>query len=481
MLLNYIQTTINRKPHIKISRINKDKKLEWLTLEVPRGELFEWSLDPSAGVREKNKVEWKDGKSVYRSKAKYLNKFRLVELLEMLPEDKKNMIYEYNEPYKTYCDIETEMLGRPIDTMMKDPVERILTVCFYEEETNFVNVYGIKKLKDKDNIEMEDRYKKYFKDFPQIQDIKFKYHYYSSEFDMLYDLFAKVFRKNLAILGWNFVFFDWAYLVKRARRIGIDPEICAEDNKLHYRDHRPKHKLVLDLMEMFSKWSKWGLDLQNLTLDEVSFKVLGLKKIKYPGTLQELYENDYGKYVYYNIVDTLLCKLIDDDKKTFLTFMMIAALGKIESVKAFSPVHFTEIVFCRNFLKQGKVLPISNVETEYTEKIVGGFVKDPDKGIHSLVSVVDFSSLYPNIKMMLNISPESFLGYKGQFTEEELVGKYISIIGTVFDEKDSITKKLLTEYYSKRKEKKNAMLEIESEIDRLNKILKAKEDSIKNI
>jgi DNA polymerase elongation subunit (family B) len=474
MLLNYVQATIDRKPHLKISRIGKSKKLEWLTFEIPRSEMFEWSLDPASGVKDTVKVNWKDGKNVFRKSTKYLNKFRLVELIETLPQSQKDMIYEYNEPYKSYCDIETEMLGRTIDQMMKDPVERILTVCVYDEETNFINVYGIKELGKKDYVPMEDRYKKYLENFPLIQNMKFKFNYYSNEFDMLYHLFSKVFSKQLVIMGWNFVKFDWTYLVKRANRLGIDAEICAEDNKLDVKTLLPKHKLVLDLMEMFNKWSKWGIDLQNSSLDEVSHKVLGVVKVKYAGTLQELYENDYGTYVFYNIVDTVLCKLIDDNKKTFMTMMMIAALGNIESIRAFSPVHFTETVFCRNFLAENKVLAVTNDFEVYDEKIDGGYVKDPDVGIHSLIAGVDFASLYPMIKMMLNVSPESFLGYKDKFTEDELKDKLISIIGTVFSEKESVTKRLLVEYYAKRKKAKNKMLERETEIDRLKKILNEK-------
>ena len=104
---------------------------------------------------------------------------------------------------------------------------------------------------------------------------------------MLYHLFSKVFSRQLVIMGWNFVKFDWTYLVKRAGRLGIDAEICAEDNKLDVKTLLPKHKLVLDLMEMFNKWSKWGIDLQNSSLDEVSHKVLGVVKVKDRQTLIE--------------------------------------------------------------------------------------------------------------------------------------------------------------------------------------------------
>jgi DNA polymerase elongation subunit (family B) len=174
--------------------------------------------------------------------------------------------------------------------------------------------------------------------------------------------------------------------------------------------------------------------------------------------------------------------LIDDNKKTFLTFMMIAALGKIESIRAFSPVHFTETVFCRNFLDEKKVLVLSDISQEYNEKIDGGFVKEPEKGVHSLIAGVDFASLYPNIKIMLNVSPESFLGYKDDLISRgiDISDKHVSIIGTVFDNKDSVTKMLLKNYYSKRKEHKKKMFEIEIEIDRLTKILKQKENALQS-
>ena len=46
------------------------------------------------------------------------------------------------------------------------------------------------------------------------------------------------------------------------------------------------------------------------TLDTAGEAVVGIKKIKYDGTLQDLYERDYTKYVYYNAIDTILVQLI---------------------------------------------------------------------------------------------------------------------------------------------------------------------------
>jgi DNA polymerase elongation subunit (family B) len=57
----------------------------------------------------------------------------------------------------------------------------------------------------------------YFANFQQ--DILFQYEHFESEAEMMYTLFDTWFKKIPLLTGWNFIGFDWTYLVNRAKRI----------------------------------------------------------------------------------------------------------------------------------------------------------------------------------------------------------------------------------------------------------------------
>jgi hypothetical protein len=57
---------------------------------------------------------------------------------------------------------------------------------------------------------------KYFEKFGS--DYKFKYVKYDDEFDMLYAS-SKMIPKMPILTGWNFLNYDWAFLVNRSRKL----------------------------------------------------------------------------------------------------------------------------------------------------------------------------------------------------------------------------------------------------------------------
>ena len=59
------------------------------------------------------------------------------------------------------------------------------------------------------------------------------------------------------------------------------------------------HRVVVDYLEVYKKWDRIIDVKENNTLDFVAKTALGIQKVKYPGTLQELYESDYDKYVFF--------------------------------------------------------------------------------------------------------------------------------------------------------------------------------------
>lgn len=471
---------------LRCSKINKDKILEFLYVTIPANEFFEWSFHSERAGNKPDPIfkHWFKDTPVFRKRTKYLNKFRLIEFIEKLDDETKKNLYEFNEPYKLFCDIETEVIDGFPD--VNNPKEKVTCIGLFNESDRIARVYGIKELSDSEIKKIENDLNKYFEKHID-EKIVFEYRYFSEEKNMLKYMFEVVFKEALVITGWNFIRFDWNYLTARAERLGINPGVCSADKKLSFKEKTPKHKLVVDYLDIFKKWGYMDKELENFTLDNVAKIITGLTKIQHTESLQSMFENNFTKYIYYNIVDVILVQLIDKQKKTFLTMCKIAQLGLIEARKAFSPVAFTEAVLCRDFYKIGKVCidgynPFESenirLATEFGEKIEGGFVHKPLVGLFKLLGGVDFASLYPSIMRMFGTSPEAYLGYN--VSAEDGVEYIETIWKTKFKRGPSVMKRLLDDYYGQRQEKKKIMKFLDPKIKILKDELKRrKEEKIK--
>lgn len=455
MLLDIVQ--YGKK--LKISKVGPNKKLEWLNLTLPQNQMFEWSLVPAKPGQAPDPTYtcWHENKKVYKHDAWKLNNYRLQEILTSLDDKTREKIFEFNAPSILFCDIETEVIDDFPD--YKNPKEQVTVVGFFDSEEQVARVLGIKELAGKEIADIEDDLNKYFQDsFPE--GIRFEYQYFSNEYDMMNHIFGTIFREAMVITGWNFINFDWNYLSARAEKLGINPAICSEDGKLTFKENVPKHKLIIDYLEIFKKWGNMGKQLENYTLDHVGEVITGRKKIQYSESLQNMYETNFKKYVYYNIVDVILVYLIDRKKKTFLTMCKLAQLGSIETRHAKSPVRFTEAVLCRKFFDRNQVLidgynPFEaendRLMKEQGQGIKGGYVKEPDRGLFKILGGSDFASLYPTIMRMFGLSPEVYLGLTDELPDEVTEKAFNSVHNTSFSKENSIVKELLDGYYAERK------------------------------
>jgi DNA polymerase elongation subunit (family B) len=444
---------------MKISKVGPNKKLEWLNISLPQNQLYEWSLVPAkpGQIPDPTYTCWHENKPVYKHDSWRLNDYRIQEVLSNLDDETKEKIFEFNSPSILFCDIETEVIDGFPD--YKNPKEQVTVVGFFDSDEQVARVLGIKELPGKQIEEIEDDLNEYFKDFFP-EGIRFEYQYFSNEFDMMSHIFGTIFREAMVVTGWNFINFDWNYLTARAERLGINPAICSEDGKLTFRENVPKHKLVIDYLDIFKKWGNMHKELENFTLDHVAETITKKKKVPHSESLQDMFEANFKKYVYYNIVDVILVYLIDKKKKTFLTMCKLAQLGSIETRNAKSPVRFTEAVLCRKFYEKNQVLvkgynPFEHENNKlidkFGDKIKGGYVKEPDKDLFKVLAGSDFASLYPTIMRMFGLSPDVYLGLTDELPNEVTEKSFNSVWNTSFSREPSIVKELLDNYYSERK------------------------------
>lgn len=450
---------------LRVSHYGKDGKVKFKDIPVPHTEKYKW--EPAGSERNDPFYKSWDNKAVKKTKSFWLNRFRIEEYLFSLGEEYLKEIYEFNDPEIWFCDIEVEVEDEfPDPAYAKTPVTAVALV----NSSGQTFVLGTKPLSPQQIQNIEKRYAEHLKEYDSNP--SFQYFYFQSESEMLLTLFAKWFRNAPLITGWNFVHFDWKYLINRCKRLGVDATTCSLNKTLVGDDQIPMHKIVVDYLDLYKKWDRVVKIKENNKLDTVAKAALGIEKIKYGGSLQDLYNNDFETYVFYNAVDTYLVYLLNKKINTLQTFLMLGNVTRVEALKAFSPIWMTECIMIREFYRR-KMIIADTKKSSKNHSFEGAYVKDPRKGLHQYLATFDFASLYPSTMRQWNISPETFMGKHIDVPEGKAWVTCAS--GAVFDnENDSVIRTVLSDFYSKRKEAKSKATAIEKEIDMLEKILKDK-------
>jgi DNA polymerase elongation subunit (family B) len=229
------------------------------------------------------------------------------------------------------------------------------------------------------------------------------------------------------ISGWNSEFFDVPYIAERAQLAGGQALLARLE---HIGVGCPKKEMVnrfgteepiykfrgrshLDYMRLFKKFTFEGrvsYSLGNILDEEV-----GVGKLEYDGTLEELYYNDFATFVAYNFRDVDGIVQLNEKFKFIAlanqiahenTVLFDAVLGTVSYVETGITNHAHYVL---NKIVHDKII------TEH-DKVEGAIVLTPTPGLYEYIGSVDINSLYPNIIRSLNISPEMIVG---QFTAQE--------------------------------------------------------------
>ena len=149
--------------------------------------------------------------------------------------------------------------------------------------------------------------------------------FYETEYEMLNKFFQKYLEIRPTIIsGWNSEFFDIPYLYNRAVRV-LGPEVAnllSPISEVIYSEYKKKHTIAgvssLDYLQLYRQFT---FTMQSsYRLDYIGEVEVGMKKVSYEGTLNDLYDNDLQTFIDYNIRDVKI--LVELDKK--LNFIEIA-------------------------------------------------------------------------------------------------------------------------------------------------------------
>lgn len=360
-------------------------------------------------------VTW-DGQSVKQIYTRNPNRYSVYDFLDELPVNEQDKIFKYKEPNIFFVDIENEILDKKPEPHLAESAIQSISIVFKDK----VMVMGVDELSDGQISSINEDINNYFEKFGVTY--KFKFIKYRNEYDLVYNFFNKYVPKMSVITGWNFLNYDWTFLVNRARKLGIDPNVASFTKKLipNFDDkiywEMPAHRLIVDYMELYKKWDTSIKVKESNSLDFVSENVLGVKKVNYEGNLKILHNTDYKKFIYYNAVDSILVQKIHEKMNYINVLYGIATLSKIKVVDAYNTLPVTEGIL-RKKLKEQKNIVLCKRDITEGEGIDGGWVKNPVVGMAQWTCCYDFASLYPTTMRQFNISADSYKGY----TDREIV------------------------------------------------------------
>ena len=452
MLLDIIQD----KSNLQVSYWDKDGKTHIEVIPISSEDQFVWLTNPKdkTDLKVKCVKNW-NGKTVYKHRVdlqrEKLNRYRQYEILDSQPDDLKERIFSYNLPEIFFIDIENQQQdGKPNPEKPDKPIT-VIGVCCPNDTVMVLS--GGYNLTEKEQESIQKRIDEHFEQVHRH--FKFVFRYFKSEYDLLYFFFSMLIPKMAMMTGWNFEDYDWRYLYNRAKLLGIDPTLASPTRILTGQVDRPAHVGLIDYLKAYKKWT-WNSN-ENYRLDTIGEKLCKIKKVQHSESLDDMLNNNFEKYVYYNAIDCCLVKLIHEACNALTCGLTTAWLGRIKAMDCFSTTYIPENLLRSSFYGEHKVLGVDPfAKKKVGEKYEGAFVKQPIPGLHKYCTCNDYASLYPSLMRQFNIGPETLVTVLPE-TDEALKqqwrdkGYIVCASGAVFQKEDGHLKKIITDLYFKRK------------------------------
>ncbi len=215
------------------------------------------------------------------------------------------------------------------------------------------------------------------------------------------------------ILGYNSDRFDFPYIKERAAKLGVPLKLGVDGSTLKITNNGRRNAAMIKgriHIDLYSNMRR-NLPLDHHSLKRVYKELFGKDKIDIPG--HEVYTcwNDEGekleKLFKYSLGDVMAVTKIGE-KMLPLSIELTRIVGQpLFDVARMGSGKQVEWYLLRKAFEYGDVAP--NKFGRYLRDVVGGYVKEPIKGLHTNIVYFDFRSLYPSIIISKNISPDTLV------------------------------------------------------------------------
>ena len=244
---------------------------------------------------------------------------------------------------------------------------------------------------------------------------------FEKEGDMI-DTFLTLIEDADILSGWNSEGYDIPYTVNRTSRVLSKDDtrrFCLWGQLPKKREFEKYGKIAqtfdlvgrvhLDSLNLYRKYTYE--ERHTYRLDAIGEIEVGENKVPYEGTLDQLYNNDFRKFIEYNIQDTALLDKLDKKLRFIDLSNELAHANTVLLQTTMGAVAVTEQAIVNEAHHRGLQVPNrpKRDDTENTQA-AGAYVAFPKKGLHKWVASMDLNSLYPSVIRALNMGQETIIG-----------------------------------------------------------------------
>ena len=263
------------------------------------------------------------------------------------------------------------------------------------------------------------------------------------------------------ITGYNTDVFDFPYIRDRAARLGVTLDLGVDGSELKFMRRGFANSAVIKgrvHVDLYPSMRRY-LQLDRYTLERVYLEIFEEEKVDIDGgeihgcwvdggkRLEELFE--------YSLDDAVAVTKIGEEMLP-LSLALTRLVGQpLFDIARMATGQQVEWYLIRKAYEYGDIIPNkpSNAQIANRKRIVGGYVKDPVKGLHTNIVYFDFRSLYPSIIISRNVSPDTRVEECDEddcYTAPEVGYKFLkeptgfvpSVIGNVLKERVKIKTKM---------------------------------------
>ena len=410
-------------------------------------------------------------KKIFKETLDYTpNEFEILEFMYELPKDINQQFHAQYFPKLYFFDIETEISSEFPDPEKAD--QKVTSISLVGPDLSCI-VYGLHDLTEDQIALFRKRYLDWLDNNEFASSLiknngwkpKVLYQYFPSEEKMLEHFFTIIIPKIGCLAGWNSYGFDMLYMTTRLVKLFGKSTAMAmirkssptgEIKRYSWEDisgekkffFGPAHSILLDYMEIVKQYDHI-LTYESFSLDWVGNAAVKAHKIKYQGSLQQLYERDPEWYYFYNGIDSLIGELIHYKLKAIESPCAVSSVTLVPLQAAFGQVALGTANVFEEFYSQGKKVvwdydAIERVKVPYEGAFCGCV-----PGRYEFTVCDDFASLYPSQVRTCNLSfenlyekrvgPDSFGRYTTmKWSEAELEefrkdpNYFVTVMGNVY-------------------------------------------------
>jgi DNA polymerase elongation subunit (family B) len=241
-----------------------------------------------------------------------------------------------------------------------------------------------------------------------------------------------------ALSGWNSEGFDIPYTINRITRV-----LSKDDTRrMCLWNQYPKQRMFerfgaeqatydligrvhMDYMQLYRKYTYE--ERHSYSLDAIAEYELGETKTVFEGTLDQLYNQNFKKFIEYNRQDTMILAKLDNKLKFLDLANTLAHENTVLLQTTMGAVAVTEQAIINEAHERGMVVP--NRKERYTDEdtqAAGAYVAYPKKGIHEYIGSIDINSLYPSAIRALNMGQETIVGQLRPIMTERYIREKMS-------------------------------------------------------